>query len=330
MALEKDRINGCLLGGAIGDALGYPVEFMKHREITGRYGDDGIKDLQIASGGKSIVSDDTQMTLFTAEGILLTFEKERITDNIYLAYLRWLLTQGYNIPVVEEGWLVNDTRMHHRRAPGNSCLTALASGRKGSLADPINNSKGCGGVMRVAPIGVICPPEEAFRIGVETASITHGHPAGYYSAGALAMIISLIMHGYSMEDAVKEAIDFLKARDHEKGTLRCLETAYSLSQEGNDVFRDICLIGEGWTGDEALGIGVYCALRFKEDFGQALRAAVNHDGDSDSTGSITGNIMGAICGAGKIPEEWEYKVELRDRIYSLSERLYHKRKKYYK
>ena len=326
MAREKEKIYGCLLGGAIGDALGYPVEFMSHNRIIETYGDAGINDLE---KGNAFISDDTQMTLFTAEGILLTTSKERVVDNIYLAYLRWLSTQGYNIPVVEEGWLIHDNRLHARRAPGNSCISSLQSGKMGTIVNPINNSKGCGGVMRVAPLGVLCPPDEAFTYGMETAAITHGHPSGYYPAGALARIISLILKGEDLVQAVEDTMNFLKEHEGSEETLHMLQKAHRLSQEETGTLEAINSLGQGWVGEEALAIAVYCSLRFKDDFKNALIAAVNHDGDSDSTGAITGNIMGAALGTEKIPEQWGYRVELRDKINMMAERLLYKHELYY-
>ena len=326
MTREKEKIYGCLLGGAIGDALGYPVEFMSHSKILETYGGVGINDLE---KGKAFISDDTQMTLFTAEGILLTTSKEKLVDNIYLAYLRWLSTQGYNIPVIEEGWLIHDNRLHARRAPGNSCISALQSGEMGTIEEPINNSKGCGGVMRVAPLGVLCPPDEAFTYGMKTAAITHGHPSGYYPAGALARIISLTLTGDGLVHAVEDTMDHLRKHEGSEETLNLLQRAYKLGLENTDPFEDIKSFGQGWVGEEALAIAVYCSLRFKDDFKNALIAAVNHDGDSDSTGAITGNILGAALGTDKIPEQWGYRVELRDKINMMAERLLYKHELYY-
>lgn len=65
----RDKIRGSLFGGAVGDALGYPVEFLRSSEIFRRYGEKGICDYQL-QGGQALISDDTQMSLFTACGIL--------------------------------------------------------------------------------------------------------------------------------------------------------------------------------------------------------------------------------------------------------------------
>lgn len=171
-----DKYSGCLFGGAVGDALGWPVEFLSMEEIRGKYGRDGILDFVEASGGIGAITDDTQMTLFTAEGLILAHRRELEThvptqweSAVHRAYLRWLSTQGESVPrMVDEGWLLSVTGLHHRRAPGSTCLSALESGRMGTVDRPINDSKGCGGVMRAVPVGLFCAAQR--NAGTETVS----------------------------------------------------------------------------------------------------------------------------------------------------------------
>ena len=154
-----DRMLGCLLGGAVGDALGYEVEFKRWPQIEASFDPEGISQ-PIPHNRKIRVSDDTQMTLFTLEGIVrskVAIEKndtDALVENIRLAYLDWLYTQekqrrGHK-PV---GKIATDSRLRQRMAPGNTCLAALHAGGSGTPDKPINDSKGCGGVMRVAPSG---------------------------------------------------------------------------------------------------------------------------------------------------------------------------------
>ena len=149
---KKDKICGSLIGGAIGDALGYQIEFKK-----------GVKDKEITSfkDNKGIISDDTQMTLYTANALL--YRETRLAtkgiallpvDAIYVSYLDWLDTQGYTVNHHSISWIKDLKELNAIRAPGNTCINALSSGIKGTIKTPINNSKGCGGLMRVAPIGL--------------------------------------------------------------------------------------------------------------------------------------------------------------------------------
>jgi len=328
---NQEHYRGCLIGGAIGDALGWPVEFMKYDSIKHKYGQTGITDLACADSGLAEITDDTQMTLFTAEGILRANTRGNLKgichppSVVYYSYQRWLLTQGY--PKIDEydwiytGWLLGVKELYARRAPGNTCLSALLSRTKGEIQSPLNNSKGCGGVMRVAPAGLAYDKKRAFEMGAEFACITHGHPSGYLSAGALAFIIASIIEGNDIDAAVKKSI--LETKDY-KGHEECtkaLNQALELADSNLPDSEAIKILGEGWVGEEALAIAVYCSLKHKEDFKKALIASVNHSGDSDSTGAITGNIAGAYFGLSIIPQAWIEKLELKDVILQVADDL---------
>lgn len=340
MKRTKEFFRGCMVGGAIGDALGWPVEFMRFSEIQSAYGDAGIQDLVIASSGVVEITDDTQMTLFTAEGILRAYGSEQVKGTadplpfVFEAYQRWLRTQssGGRGRSVGSAWVGGDgllgvKALHARRAPGNSCLTALGSGKVGKIAAPINSSKGCGGVMRVAPAGLFYGIDQSFERGADFAALTHGHPSGYLSAGALAFLISLLIEGHELEAAVRLTLDKLTLFKYNEECCEVLQKALELtaSQEASTMplpdVEAISQLGEGWVGEEALAISVYCALRYKMDFEKALFAAVNHDGDSDSTGAITGNILGAYLGLGKLPQGWINNIELKEVLIQMADGL---------
>jgi ADP-ribosylglycohydrolase len=331
MKSNQEFFRGCLIGGAIGDALGWPIEFNDYNQIVQKYGPNGIQDLRISSTGKAEITDDTQMTLFTAEGILRAETRGsrrgicHPPSVVFYAYQRWMLTQGY--PRIEEyewtydGWLLGVKELHARRAPGNSCLSALSSRKHGTIEEPINNSKGCGGVMRVAPIGLFYRKDSAFEMAVEIAALTHGHPSGYLSAGALADIIASIIHGENIETAVEKTILKLKTQDQHEECTRILNKAVDLVKSELPDIEAISQLGEGWVGEEALAISVYCALKYQDDFKTAIVAAVNHSGDSDSTGAITGNILGAYLGLSQIPEDWVNNVEMNELIIQVADDL---------
>jgi ADP-ribosylglycohydrolase len=329
MKRDQDHFRGCLLGGAVGDALGAPVEFLRFNQIIRKYGQEGIHDLETNSEGLALFTDDTQMTLFTAEGILRAYTRGNVKGIcrppavVYNAYKRWLVTQGY--PKVSEfaydGWLLGVSELHASRGPGSTCLSALLSRKAGTIETPINNSKGCGGVMRVAPAGLAFTGDKVFSMGAEFAALTHGHPSGYLSAGTLAQIIFNLIDGWELTAAVGDAMqELLKHKDHEECSA-CLRKALSLVDSGLPDQQAIMKIGEGWVGEEALAIAVYCALKYPHDLSTALIAAVNHDGDSDSTGAITGNILGAYLGIIAIPLAWLEELELREVITELADDL---------
>ena len=338
-----DKYRGCLIGGAAGDALGYAVEFLDEHSIIRKYGQNGITEYDLMDGTAKI-SDDTQMTLFTANGLLLGTTRGMTRgimgsypSYISLCYSDWLRTQMEKYPLDEEysyTWLVHVPQLFSRRAPGNTCLSALASsGTEGTIEHPINDSKGCGGIMRVAPIGLYFgekhyTPDEVARIGAESAALTHGHELGYIPAAALVYIIHLISHDDSITlvDAVRDSVSamerlFPKAK-HMNEFVALMEKAIELSASDIDDLDAIRELGEGWVAEETLAIAVYCSLKYADDFDKGLIASVNHSGDSDSTGSVTGNILGAYLGMSSIPDKYLANLELRDVILEMADDLY--------
>ncbi|GAA3997500.1 hypothetical protein GCM10022247_16940 [Allokutzneria multivorans] len=336
MQLTKDRLLGCLLGGAVGDALGAPVEFMSLRDIRNRYGEQGSRDFDGAyrrDGGA--ITDDTQMTLFTLEGLLLSDRAGNPVPSVLRAYLRWLHTQGFpweevsrstkDVEPEPAGKLVHVQELHSQRAPGHTCVTALRAstyGKVGTTTDPINDSKGCGGVMRAAPAGIFSSyVSDSFWLGSAVAALTHGHPSGYLSAGVFAAMTSLLLRGADLPTALDSATAELRKHPRHEETLNALTQARALAARGRPTPEDLETLGGGWVGEEALAIAVCCALVGK-DFEDALLLSVNHSGDSDSTGAICGNLLGARDGVGVIPVRWQAGVELVEVVREIADDTY--------
>ena len=341
MNARFSSIYGCLVGGAIGDALGTPVEFMRWSEIQRRYGEEGIQSLEMDfEQGLALISDDTQMSLFTANGLLVydtyrTLFKESPAPEqcIYEAYRDWYHCQcSLHMPKDNHSWLSDLQEMHERRAPGNTCLSALRTGDAGSIEKPINFSKGCGGIMRVAPVALWGigkrSVEDTDRLAAQAAALTHGHPLGYMPSAALADIISRILTGtrdmQAVMDATRVAMGSLFGSEPcLNELLRMIDQAVELTRNDHSDVENIHAIGEGWTGEEALGIAIYCSVKYQDDFSRAIIAAVNHNGDSDSTGAIAGNIVGARLGMEAIDGKWLRGLELKNPILELASDLYH-------
>lgn len=334
----RGRFLGCVLGGAVGDALGAPLEFLTRAEIQTHFGPRGIVTYVPAYGGLGRITDDTQMTLFTAEGLLRGWVRGASKGITWYpgvtagAYRRWLQTQGEtpNSAAHRErdtsGWLIQQPQLHHRRAPGNTCLAAL---RAMTAARPARNrSKGCGGVMRVAPVGLFgwrlgaaTSLEKVFNLGTDLAALTHGHPTGSLSGGTLAVMILALTDGAALPEALAAAKALLRSAPNHAETLQAIEQAEALADAGTPPGEAIPKLGQGWVADEALAIAIYCAL-VGRSFRHGVLLAVNHDGDSDSTGAIAGNLLGTLHGVKGIPAAWLEPLELRSVITELAEDLY--------
>lgn len=341
-----DQIRGSLIAGAAGDALGYEVEFVTGDWILNQFGQGGIRSY-VKHDGLARISDDTQMTMYTAVGLLYGLSQKLhrgtaipMENAIYLAYLDWLETQGGGKNKYRVSWLNNIGDLYSRRAPGNTCLSALRSGEKGSVAEPINHSKGCGGVMRVAPIGLFFRNDGAgetdrirqiMSLGAEAAAITHGHPLGYISAAALVHIVNRIVwsgckYGNQPGDILAECKELLTELYGDTGYAGrmndLLDQAAMLAGNDKPDMENIHAIGGGWVGEEALAIAVYCWLRYPDEFDRALIASVNHSGDSDSTGAILGNILGAQVGYQAIGDKWKKDLEFHNLLLELADDLH--------
>lgn len=336
-----EYFQGCVLGGAIGDALGYPIEFDDIKDIKARFGINGI---QAFIQKCAEISDDTQMTLFTINGLLIgeTRKKMRgisgsMESYIYKAYLDWLWTQMKSVcahleldhlPVT---WLSNCKELWASREPGTTCIHALGSGAYGTLNQPINDSKGCGGLMRVAPIGLYYARiqiDQAGEIAARAAALTHGHELSSISSYMFAdCIYHIIMNEHdSLSSLIQKSLQRVCARFHDSAFIvtfkMVIEKAIYLSKTNIEDIKCISQLGEGWIAEEALAIAIYCSLRYDHDFLKAIKAAVNHSGDSDSTGSIAGNIIGAYLGAQTIPKAMIQNLELHELIMDITNDLY--------
>ncbi len=335
------RVKGCFLGGAVGDALGAPVEFMALTDIRRRFGPAGIQDYVEAYGRVGAITDDTQMTLFTAEGLVRAYVRQALKGIcapeavVQHAYLRWLLTQGVKpqaeiatsgVTTWPDGWLVRERQLWARRAPGNTCLAAL--GETITLRERAkNDSKGCGTVMRVAPVGLVCRPygdggrSPAYELGAAVSALTHGHQAAITAGGAFALLISFLMEGLALDRALRAMASVVRPMPGSGILTRAIDMALRLVVKGREASaEEVESLGGGWVAEEALAIALYCALR-AESFEHGVRLAVNHSGDSDSTGSLTGQLLGAAWGAEVVPERWLADLELRDLIERIADDL---------
>ncbi|SFU14266.1 ADP-ribosylglycohydrolase family protein [Arthrobacter sp. ov118] len=349
------RIHGCLLGGALGDSLGYAVEFDDISAIRARFGPAGLQDFS-ALGPGSHFSDDTQMTLYTADGLLEALEWANdgvaadINACVWLAYLRWLGTQGVAVPpsapVQPPRWIDGQDVLKNRRAPGNACLSGLATGEMGTVYRPVNpDSKGCGTVMRSAPFGLIphLAPETVYKLSADAASLTHGHPAARQSAGVFSLVIHALASGLGPREAAESALGHLrggvlrKGEDPDPDVMARLESALRLAGDRLSSEALVSELGEGWVAEEALAVALYAVLATapgtgtetgttaadaaEAHFRAAIAVAVNHSGDSDSTASIAGNILGAYYGEQCLPAGWLAALEAPEVIRGMASRL---------
>lgn len=355
----RTRILGSLVAGAAGDALGYTIEFLSLNEIIISFGKKGISEFHLDESGVALISDDTQMTAFTAVGLIDGLRAGcggstlGLVDHVKEAYLDWFRLQSGVNPSEVKCWLSDVPGMRDRRAPGNTCISSLKALSHGTI--PTKISCGCGGVMRVAPVALVGAAvnararyaqwriDDIVALGIAVSNMTHKSPVADLAAGMMTYLLYSIatsaetVTAKDIERFIGEAkallarmINQATGEAYEKSNEKHLESFFSLVNKGIALAKTrksavdaITEIGEGWHGDEAFVIALYCALKYTNNVEAALIASVNHGGDSDSTGSITGNIVGLIMGYDKIPEKFKKNLETLSTIEKIANDIYY-------
>jgi len=313
------RAIGCLLGGAFGDSVGASVEFMTRDKIIRQFGEQGIREpLGYPGAGFGSFTDDTQQVIEVIEGILHGRRRgpghETILEDIWDNLKRWRIQQQ---------------SPENNRAPGATSLSALSSKTPGSFDHRLNYSTSCGAVMRAHPIGIYYAgkPEPAFQLGLEVGVLTHGGEEAFVPSGILAAIISLVVNGEPLREAIEKARRLaLKSKYRAPETLAYLDLV--LSANPADARADLGCGALGWHGPDALAIGLMAALKFPNDLVDACSFAATHDGDSDSTASIAGSIVGAMNGEQSLPYQWHDKIEAASFLRVLASELLNITKRY--
>lgn len=322
-----DRARGCLLGLAVGDALGHPTEFVPSlAAIRSRWGPQGVTDFEPAGRHPAgTYTDDTQMALCVARALIRSGHD----------------TLDALMATLGEEFVAWSRSPRNNRAPGGTCLAgcrALARGVAWQSAG-VKGSKGCGAAMRAAPVGFFYADRLDAMLSVSAAqsTLTHAHPTAIASGVAAAACVAWVCRGASYEGLIDFTLECVKWLTDERlvylgcdprmvehlGVSEMVEalerTALGLQEPPVD---DVCqLLGEAWVGEEAVACALECALRAGDDFGAAVLRGANSGGDSDSIACIAGSLAGARLGPEAIAERWRSGLEDSARIEALAEAL---------
>jgi ADP-ribosylglycohydrolase len=322
--MHRSRIKGSIVGLAVGDALGYPAEFRTRSQLQREIGLEGITDFLRLKDPRftrpfitgpdhppGTFTDDTQMSLCVAEGLLAAGRADRDTLMQELAkrFVQWHRSEDNN------------------RAPGETTGIAcerLASGvpwREAGVA----RSKGCGANMRVAPIGLYYEDLDMVAdVARDSSLLTHGHPAALEGSAAAALLVALALQGASPAQMHAEVMRRCGGRSPDfDACFSRVPALIGLPPEEVLIDREKGphALGEGWVAEEAVASALYCFWRHPDDYRAAVLEAVNTDGDSDSLATITGSISGARLGLEGIPSEWVAGVEQSARLLQLGDLL---------
>ncbi|MEU9290786.1 ADP-ribosylglycohydrolase family protein [Streptomyces sp. NPDC048275] len=325
----RSRVRGTLLGVAVGDALGSPLNGLTLGEIREAYGAEGLADLAFGYGRRGAVTDLTQLTLFTLDG-LIRAQVRRDTGawhpptDLHRAYRRWAATQsdwGPDERRKDDGWLAREEWLYARRDPAHACLTGFGDETMGTLDAPKNPGElGAEVVARSAPFGLLVgwEPQLVMQLAVECAAQTHGHSTAYLAAGAYAVIVHALARGEGLDGAVQRALAVLAARPGQQPVTDALQHALGAVRQGMPTAARVEeLVGEG-TAEGLLAVAVYSAL-VSEDIRHGLCLAVNHGGPSGAAGALTGGLLGALHGETALPPAWLAELEGRPTMLVLAD-----------
>lgn len=298
-----EKAEAILFGLALGDALGWPTEFLKLPTIYARYGENGIQE----PPNPALYTDDTQMTIALTNGLLdvgLDASLDSQMEAIAKRFIEWK-----NSP-------------ENNKAPGNTCMAAvrrLETGMAWRQAG-IVSSKGCGSAMRVATIGYLYQNDETKlrEIAMQSGIITHGHPAAVAGSIAAAYLVKLALDGVAPEEYLRRVMVFCEgiSEDFDKAMIR-VSHVLGWGSETHAMRH----LGEGWIAEEAVALALYCVLRYPDDYVAAVRRGATSEGDSDSIACIAGGIIGARLGLAAIPQDWRERCENKTYLSDLAKRM---------
>lgn len=297
------KANGTIFGLAIGDALGYPTEFMSQNRIKAEFGSEGIQDFPKTP---ALFTDDTQMSIAIAEALVKSghLDLDAIMAAIKNEFIKWL-----NSP-------------ENNRSPGNACLAGVSEMERGMhwSESGVADSKGCGSAMRVAPIGYFYQhnPDKLKQVAKASGLCTHGHRTAVAASVGAAYLIKLALDGVDPGNMISEVLSFTSGMSREFDAAiskipECLE--WPNEEEA------LKYLGEGWIGEEAVALALYCFLKHPDDYKNTVLRGANTNGDSDSIACIGGGISGAYLGVGGIPDRWIQYIEKTKDLEDIAIRL---------
>jgi ADP-ribosylglycohydrolase len=292
-----------MLGLALGDALGRPLEFLSLDEIRGRYGETALADPDEPLRS----TDDTSMTVAVAEALVAAGadEPDALMSAVVERFVRWR----------------NEVKPED--SPGNTCLEATARLEAGVpwTESGVSWSKGAGAVMRTAPVGFFYAgyPVLLREVTRMIAATTHGHPTAWAAANVVSVCVKEALDETDPAFWIDRSIQFLSGTSCGEviDALRRIPDAVTARTDEEAM----ASLGEGWIAEEAVAMALAAVLRHRDDFGQAVRCAVRHGGDSDTVGCVTGALMGARLGERDLPEKLLERLEGADRLRALAVKM---------
>lgn len=342
MAPYQTAYRGCLLGLAVGDAMGYPIDSMSWKDIQKKYGANGLMGYDLMNGYADVTSY-TQLAAFTCNGLLLALTRGQMMGKmapwvkyVGLSSREWVASQQrWGRPEVSFCWLLQQPELCRRRCMDTRMMDILSRRVQGSMDDPMNNFITPGSLTAAIGVGLFyntnrMGQEELDRLGAEVVALSHDGALAFLSGAALAHIISRLL--YEPEIPLKKLI-----LETEQCIKRQFGHQYSQSYELCNLLHMVVSMGEDPTktpvdimeflhcesAAQVLAGALYACMAGSEILDQSLIIAVNHSGRSSAVGAITGAILGLRQREEALPVFYLECLEPTEILQELADDLYH-------
>lgn len=340
MGAPMSAYRGCLLGLAVGDAMGYTVDSRSWQEIQEDYGPNGLLGYDLVNGYAEITSY-TQLAAFACNGLLIGITRGQLQGKMaplvrYIAHAEkeWAAGQRpWGRPERTLCWLLQQPDMCRRHCLDTRMTDSLMKA-VGTPEEPINNYNTPSSLTAAVGVGIFFDPSrmeqpEIDRLGMEAVALTHGSPQAFLSGGVLANIIS--RSGRQKNRPLKEIFRHsIKLLEEEFGhqysqvyeITSLIRQAMIYAEDGSLMHFEVMERLKCETAPQVLAGAVYSTLISGGDFDTAMIAAVNHSGRSAAVGAITGAILGARLGDEALPEFYLESLECTATLTELADDLY--------
>ena len=315
---------GCLLGIAVGDAMGHIVDEKSWSEIQEDYGPNGLLGYDLVNGCAA-GSSYTQTATFVTNGLLLAVTRGK--PELYLRYVglslrEWARAQHFpRDPEKSYCWVSKIPQMRVRKCKDSRMLAALRFPELGNMERPSNRAATPGGLTGSMAAGLVCngrhlPRNQAVRLGAQIVALTHGDPETWFAGSVLCEVIAALAERTekSLRDVFSDSIDKMQSTfgaDYAQAhTLAdALKKAICKAEQTEDDPRGVMESFGCETAAQCLAASMYACLTAEQDFDSTLILAVNHSGRSAAVGAIVGGILGTRMGAEALPEFYMESLE---------------------
>ena len=310
--MREEQVEALILGHAVGDALGVPVEFRSRAELQADHvqGMRGFGTYNVPAGSWS---DDTSMTLALLESLVRVghLDLRDVMEN----FRKWM---------DEAAFTPTDTVFDM----GRTCGLAITNFKRGFAPVECGGTgeadNGNGSLMRIAPLVPYLYaryrkelPDEALRIVHDVSAMTHAHPRSQMACGIYTLIAVKLLDSAALEDAIKEGLSEAHERYGKIGRFRDeLEMYRRLWDVGSFRVLPIEDIRSSGYVVDTLEAVIYCLLT-TGSYKECVLKAVNLGEDTDTVGAIAGGLAGLAYGRDEIPQKWKEALLKKEQILLL-------------